>query len=415
MQSSISIFIFAVLGYLAFGIWAIVWISKKKKAGEKISLRAKIIIAAVFLSSSSVLLSTIELSPPASPSESVVYYVKSGSANVRECPFLSCKVIGTYPQNTKLTFPEDLFDKYPDWAEVTFPDGRVGYINKITLSSEVSVEPQPQDNGIALAQWNFDPLEVGVSYGISFCIPVSARSGATCGGLAGETQTPVGGSPPYSFVKSSGFLPPGMSLELNGLLSGSPTTAGTYNFKLCAKDLSMNQGCENFTLVVEKENVSIVSPPTDYTGSDSSNPPLSPVKEEPSMPVIASFECTRGAVFPGSQLLGEGGYYFTVTAMGTISGPVDTVFGIGNTDLKISSCGSWEEYGSSQLLCYRSSESMPEEINWTVSARNRTSTYKDIIVIEASLLPREIKLPVYSSLYFGGGESKKTEATAICQ
>ena len=168
-------------------------------------------------------------------------------------------MISTLPQNAWFTFSGDSYDKYPNWAEVTLLDGRGGYVSKSTLSFEVSEVPQPQENGIRLAKWNFDPLEIDGSYGISFCIPDSARSGATCGGLAGDTQTPIGGSPPYSFVKSSGFLPPGMSLELNGLLSGSPTTEGTYNFKLCAKDLSMNQGCENYTLVVKKED-SIAQP-----------------------------------------------------------------------------------------------------------------------------------------------------------
>jgi hypothetical protein len=34
----------------------------------------------------------------------------------------------------------------------------------------------------------------------------------------------------YSFVVTSGALPPGLSLSPSGLLSGTPTTAGTYSF-----------------------------------------------------------------------------------------------------------------------------------------------------------------------------------------
>src|SRR3990167_5865859 len=106
MESTTS-FLIVVLGYLAFGISAIIWISKKKKAGEKISMRAKIIIAAVFLSSSSVLISTIELppTPGTSVSEDKVFYVEAKRANVRECPSTSCKIIDTLFQNEKLTFP----------------------------------------------------------------------------------------------------------------------------------------------------------------------------------------------------------------------------------------------------------------------------------------------------------------------
>lgn len=209
--------------------------------------------------------------------EAKTYYVKSGAANIRECPSTPCKVINTLPQNTELIFPGDLFDKYPDWAEITFQDGRVGYISKTTLSSEPSsvsvapAKPSPQENGIFLGEGNFDPLIIGYSYGISFCVPESARSGATCGGLAGDTQTPVGGSPPYSLVKGSGFLPPGMSLELNGLLSGAPTTEGTYNFQICAKDLKMNQGCQSYKMVVVKEEetlpISPNQPPAQQTNA----------------------------------------------------------------------------------------------------------------------------------------------------
>src|SRR3989338_6552773 len=70
----------------------------------------------------------------------------------------------------------------------------------------------------------------GVPYSLTFCEPDSARSGATCGALAGATINPYGGSPPYSFLVQfgNGFLPPGLILELNGLLKGTPTLPGAY-------------------------------------------------------------------------------------------------------------------------------------------------------------------------------------------
>lgn len=358
MQSAASFVIFA-LGYLAFGIAAIIWISKKRKAGEKISLRAKIIIAAVMLSSSSVLLSMIELSP----ASSVAYYVKSGSANVRECPQISCKVIGTYPKNTKLTFPGDLFDKYPDWVEVTFPDGSVGYVSKTVLSSELSsiapAEPSTQGNGIFLGTGDFEPLVVGYTYGFSFCVPDSARSGATCGGLAGATQSPVGGSPPYSLVKGSGFFPPGMSFELNGLLSGSPTTEGTYNFQICAKDLSMNQGCQNYTLVVVKEEASPYSGPV----SPISPPPII-TEETPRTVSITSASCE----FIGfnDKLSEEKEPFFRAEVHGTVSGPVDSWLYL---DFGNFAAGSWSLPGSEGQIWKPSFCPTLDSImnsNWTV-------------------------------------------------
>lgn len=249
--------------------------------------------------------------------EAKTYYVKSVAANVRECPLTSCKVINTLPQNTELTFPVDLFDKYPDWAEITFQDGRVGYISKTTLSSEPSsvsvapAKPSPQESGIFLGEGNFEPLIIGNSYSISFCMPESARSGATCGGLAGETQTPVGGSPPYSLVKGSGFLPPGMSLELNGLLSGAPTTAGTYNFKICAKDLKMNQGCQNYVLVVKEETLLVDEETIGAADLDM---------------IIDSATCV-----PEYQD-DYGRHVFNISLSGTASGPIDSYFSFGSSE-----------------------------------------------------------------------------------
>ena len=270
--------------------------------------------------------------PETSVQETSTLYVKEGGANVRECPSTSCKVISTLPQNTWFNFTGDSYDKYPDWVAVTLEDGRGGYVSKSTLSSEVSELPQPKENGIRLAKWNFDPLEIGTSYDIYFCLPVSARSGATCGGLAGDTETPVGGSPPYSFVKSSGFLPPGMSLELNGLLSGSPTTEGTYNFKICAKDLSMNEGCENFTLVVREstENIPIEEMPISIS-----------VTEDNATPSFTFISGRCGQKYYDQTYLMpvrfDGVYYEA-----DVSGPVETLFE--TSWEKVTDCGSWTKF-----------------------------------------------------------------------
>ncbi|HET9742523.1 MAG TPA: Ig domain-containing protein [Terriglobales bacterium] len=49
-----------------------------------------------------------------------------------------------------------------------------------------------------------------------------------------------GGTPPYSFVATSGTLPVGLNPvdSQSGILAGTPTTAGTYNFTIMATDSS---------------------------------------------------------------------------------------------------------------------------------------------------------------------------------
>jgi hypothetical protein len=47
-----------------------------------------------------------------------------------------------------------------------------------------------------------------------------------------------GGTGPFSFNLASGSLPPGLTLAPSGLLTGTPTTAGTYNFAVQVTDSS---------------------------------------------------------------------------------------------------------------------------------------------------------------------------------
>ena len=46
----------------------------------------------------------------------------------------------------------------------------------------------------------------------------------------------TGGTGTYNFVVNSGAVPPGLSLGANGLLSGTPTTVGTYSFNVTFAD-----------------------------------------------------------------------------------------------------------------------------------------------------------------------------------
>ncbi len=295
MQSSIVAIVYSI-GYLIAIIAIVVWFWKIKKRGEKIPLGAKIFVAFIILSGPSVI--AIMLSPSPSPVsdniQSTMYYIKPDTANVRECPSASCKILSTLSQNTELTFPGDLFDKYPDWAEITFPDGEKGYVSKTVLSENVvSASPPSSDGdpsstgGVAIGPWDNIRITVGESYEFHFCEPPSAISGATCGGLAGMATDPTGGRPPYSFVKSSGFLPPGMALELNGTLSGSPTKAGTYNFRLCAKDLYGGEGCQNIAVAVDERGSSV-------DNNQAPSVSLPPPSEEVSASVsLTSVSCTR--------------------------------------------------------------------------------------------------------------------------
>ncbi|GEM_PF-3859758 len=261
--------------------------------------------------------------------ESREYYIKSGSANVRECPSTSCEIIDSLPQNEKLVFPGNLFDKYPEWVEVTFPNGQIGYVSKTTLSEKpVSEKPlTPADDassvgGVTIGPWNDIQTIVGESYELYFCEPPSAISGATCGALSDTTTDPRGGTPPYSFIKKSGFLPPGMVLELNGTLRGSPTKTGTYNFRLCAKDLYGGEGCQNLVVVVNKGSDNVSDQPKDEpTLLLPAGPSVTPQVS------IDSVSCEIVGVHPQS-IEGYPDYLFVIKASGKVTGDISNVLSL---------------------------------------------------------------------------------------
>jgi hypothetical protein len=90
---------------------------------------------------------------------------------------------------------------------------------------------------IAFTVPNFLPAAtVGVPYGYSFA----------------NGTNPSGGHPPYTFYLGTGvgFPPFGLVLDLNGLLSGTPSIEGSRTFQVCAKDLDGNQSCGMTQLTV---------------------------------------------------------------------------------------------------------------------------------------------------------------------
>ena len=54
----------------------------------------------------------------------------------------------------------------------------------------------------------------------------------------------------YTFAVASGTLPPGLGLSVAGLLSGTPTTAGTYEFTVAATDLYGCKGVRVYSMAV---------------------------------------------------------------------------------------------------------------------------------------------------------------------
>ncbi|MCU1260367.1 MAG: autotransporter protein [Bryobacterales bacterium] len=104
----------------------------------------------------------------------------------------------------------------------------------------------------AAGTWNFtvkltDSSSQTVTGAFSLTVPTAAAAPLTIGTTSplpggsmtvpySDSLTAAGGTAPYAWAVSSGTLPPGLSLSAAGVISGTPTAAGTFSFVLRATD-----------------------------------------------------------------------------------------------------------------------------------------------------------------------------------
>jgi len=98
---------------------------------------------------------------------------------------------------------------------------------------------------------------------------ISLTSGGTSTSLTVANRSPysdtfqaAGGGGPYTWSYTNGTLPPGLILNTqSGVLSGSPTSVGTYNFSIVATDSAQNSGIKNYTYTISSVGI-VLSPST---------------------------------------------------------------------------------------------------------------------------------------------------------
>ncbi|GAB3255781.1 putative Ig domain-containing protein [Chitinimonas naiadis] len=95
--------------------------------------------------------------------------------------------------------------------------------------------------------------------------PSSLTNGAV-GSSYNETLAATGGTAPYSYVVSSGSLPPGLLLSSGGVLSGTPTANGTFNFSIRVTDNTGSTVTQAYTLTVNAPTITY-SPSSPASGT----------------------------------------------------------------------------------------------------------------------------------------------------
>src|SRR6185437_6039738 len=118
-----------------------------------------------------------------------------------------------------------------------------------------------------------DAVELSIASANTTALTITTTSlpNGTVGTPYSATLTASGGNQPYSWSFASGRMPAGLSLNSSGVISGTPTAAGTFSLGLTLKDKSRppQQKFIALTLIISNA-VATTPPPTPLTVSTSS-------------------------------------------------------------------------------------------------------------------------------------------------
>ena len=90
-----------------------------------------------------------------------------------------------------------------------------------------------------------------------------------------QMLTATGGTGPYGFTVTAGALPPGLSLEDDGLISGTTASPDTFNFTVKAVDSNDVTGARSYTLLIAEPSPSNPQLQITKIAFDISGPPRS--------------------------------------------------------------------------------------------------------------------------------------------
>ena len=104
----------------------------------------------------------------------------------------------------------------------------------------------------------------------------STLPAGTFGAAYAQTISASGGTSPYTFAQTGGTLPPGLTLSNGGVLSGTPTAAGSYTFLVTATDSSTGTGpytaSQSYTVAINKAVLTVTANPASMTYGAASLP-----------------------------------------------------------------------------------------------------------------------------------------------
>ncbi len=125
-------------------------------------------------------------------------------------------------------------------------DAKAGLSGKVATGGRLNLLRVVDANQNSVADW-YEYLS-SLSPALTTASPLA--NGMT-GATYSQTFATAGGTAPYSYVIGSGSLPTGLSLSSTGILSGTPTAAGTFSFTVQATDSLALTAQQSYSLTIQ--------------------------------------------------------------------------------------------------------------------------------------------------------------------
>ena len=106
------------------------------------------------------------------------------------------------------------------------------------------------------------------AFHLGLAVTTTSLPNGTNGVAYSQTLAASGGQPPYTWTNISGTLPTGLTLATNGVISGTPTTNGSFNFTVKVTDAASSTATQalELTVVTSPPQVATVTLPNSLTG-----------------------------------------------------------------------------------------------------------------------------------------------------
>ncbi|RWB20854.1 MAG: autotransporter domain-containing protein [Mesorhizobium sp.] len=217
-----------------------------------------------------------------------------------------------------------------------------------TTSNSVTVSGTPTTAGsftltVSGADSSNGPVAISQNFTLSVGAPGLAMTPPAgtfvvpYGATFSQQFSASGGTVPYAYIVSAGTLPPGLSFDANGLLSGTATTPGSYSFTVKATDSSTGTGAPfslsvsytaqvaTATIVVDPATLPNATAATAYSNTITASGGIAPY----------TYATTAGALPAGMSLTTAGELTGTPTQSGNFSFTVAATDAHGQTGSRI--------------------------------------------------------------------------------